>query len=367
MNKKLKFSWAHIIAFVAIMVYAYITFVGATYLFNCKFWLSGLVTFVIVAIIFFLFVGVQQIKGTDEKFYSSIVWERILMVCTIPVFFICLHPFLHTWHVQDNHTAIETHFSNSINAAKQLFDEYEKYSEDRITHYSDLMDQVIGWKGVSGHSEFSRFGFINGHELEQKNLRLQTLRLQLLSSNYDQLKEKASDWIESANRKASIWNIFLVGNIDQIKSAVKGWESLLQSNTFSGKILADEEFDGKNRVSKFDEDSKYLDGTIKGLDDLRGKFTSTGYPSLWGYIIAFICYIALILPYYIQPRNNKSPYRLFGKAKWNKGSVPSDRYNKYESKADKDNRETTNRDKSYQRTSNLDENGKIHFDGIDDI
>ncbi len=367
MNKKLKFSWAHIIAFVAIIIYAYITFVGATYLFNCRFWLSGLVTFVIVAIMFFLFIGVQQIKGTDEKFYRSIVWERILMGCTIPVFCICLHPFLHTWHVQKNHIAVETQFSNSIIAAKQLFGEYEKYSEVRITRYSDLMDRVIGWKGVSGHSEFSRFGFINGREQEQKNLRLQTLRLQLLSTNYDQLRESSLKWIESANRGASVWNVFLIGNIDQIKSAVNGWERILQGDSFSGKVLADEEFDHGNTVYKFDEEGKFISATEEGLDLLRSQFTTTGKPPIKGCLFACICYLALILPYIIQPRNNKSPYRLFGKAKWNKGSVPSDRYNKYESKADKDNRETTNRDKSYQRTSNLDENGKIHFDGIDDI
>lgn len=370
MNKKLKFSWAHIIAFVAIIVYAYITFVGATYLFNCKFLLSGLVTFVIVAIIFFLFVGVQQIKGTDEKFSKAIVWERILMGCTIPVFCICLHPFLHTWHVQENHIAVEAQFSNSINAAKQLFGEYEKYSEDRITRYSDLMDRVIGWKGVRGHSEFSRFGFINGLEQEQKNLRLQTLRLQLLSSNYDQLRKNALDWIESADKGASVWNIFLVGNIDQIKAAVDSWEKKLQSDSFSGKVLADEEFDRGNTVFKFDEEGKFITATKDGLDLLRSQFTSTGEPSFKGYLIAFIFYLAFILPYYCQPRSSKNWHRLFGYAKWynTKNNIGEDEPNEKSEvivteKLSSIKREQKTRKKKVKEY----DDSQIHFEGIENI
>lgn len=383
MNKKLKFSWAHIIAFVAIIFFAYITFVGSTYLFKCNFLISGIVTFAIVAVLFFLFIGVQQIKGTDEKFAKSIVWERILLAFTIIVFCASLHPFLHTWHVQKNHTAIENHFSTSITKAKQLFVEYEKYSENRINNYSSMMDEIIQSRNIvekstkgkndkpvqtaKGLSEYERFGFVKNYEQKQKELRLQTLRLQLLSSNYDQLKEKAGRWIESADRKASIWNIFLVGNIGQIKSAVKGWESQLQSNTFSGKILADEEFDGKNKVSKFDVDSKYLDGTIKGLDDLRGQFTSTGAPSLWGYIIAVICYIALIFPYFIQPRSTRNWYRLFGYAKWYKSEniVRNGIDNKEESINVGENSNIKNKRKT--RNKNAEDDGQIHIEGIENI
>ena len=315
MNKKLKFSWAHIIAFVALIFYAYLTFVGATYLFNCKFWLAGIVTFVLVTIVFLLFIGVQQVKGTDEKFPKSIKWERVLMVCTIVFYIASLHPFIHVWHVQKNHIAVEKQFKASIKASKQLFVEYEKYSEDRISRYSELMDRVIGWKGVGGHTEFSRFGFVDGREWDQKNLRLQTLRLQLLSSCYDTLKRMAFDWIESADKGASVWNIFLVGNIDQIKSAVNDWEERLQSTSFSGKVLADEEFDRGNTVYKFDETGRYITATRKGLDKLRAQFTVTGYPSYWGYITAILCYLALIFPYIIQSRNTKNHYRLFGYAK----------------------------------------------------
>lgn len=383
MNKKLKFSWAHIIAFVAIIFFAYITFVGATYLFKCNFLISGIVTFAIVAILFFLFIGVQQIKGTDEKFAKSIVWERILLAFTIIVFCASLHPFLHTWHVQKNHSAIEKQFSTSITEAKQLFVEYEKYSENRIKNYSEMMDEIIQSRHVVGksphgntnktvknvktRSEYERFGFVKDYDQKQKELRLQTLRLQLLSSNYDQLKEKAIGWIESADRKASIWNIFLVGNIDQIKSAVNGWESQLQSNTFSGKILADEEFDGKNKVSKFDEDGKYLDGTIKGLDDLRSQFTSIGTPSIWGYIMAIICYIALIFPYFIQPRSTRNWYRLFGYAKWYKSENVV--RNSIEDMEETINigESSTIQNKRKTRNKNAEDDGQIHFEGIENI
>ena len=358
MNKKLKFSWGHIIAFVAMIFYAYITFVGSVYLFDCDFLKAGFLTFLIVAIIFLLFVGVQQLKGVDEKFSKSIVWERILVVCTLLFYVGSLHPFFHTWHVQKNHVAIETQFSNSINASKQLFDEYEKYSENRISRYSELMDRVIGWKGVRGHSESSRFGFIDGHEQEQKNLRLQTLRLQLLSSNYDQLKKIALDWIESADKGASVWNIFLVGNIDQIKYAVNDWEGMLQSDSFSGKILADEEFDRGNTVYKFDEESKYITITTQGLDSLRSLFTIKGIPSSWGYLTAILCYICMFFPYIIQSRHTKNQYRLFGYAKW---YDPTKKYitNGIQGEGEKKHRQAT---KINMKKENIDE---LHVSGGD--
>lgn len=360
MNKKLNFSWAHIIAFVAIIFYAYITFVGATYLFNCKFWLSGLVTFVLVAIIFFLFIGVQQIKGADEKFSKAIVWERILMVCTVLFYCASLHPFLHTWHVKNNQNAIETQFSSSIKASKQLFVEYEKYTEDRIANYSNMMDEII-----KSRNDCVKFGFVTGREEKQKELRLQTLRLQLLSSNYDQLKEKACNWIESADTKASIWNIFLIGNIDQIKSAVTEWESQLQSDSFSGKVLKDEEFEGKNVVSKYDKENKYLEGTINGLDNLRSQFTMTGVPSKWGYLIALVCYFALILPYFIQPRSTKNWHRLFGYAGWYK---PKNNILHDESNEDKVVKQSIKRDQMTRKKKDKEyDDGQIHFEGIENI
>ena len=363
MNKKLKFSWAHIIAFVAIIGYAYITFVGATYLFKCKFWLSSIVTFLIVAIIFFLFMGVQQLKATDENFPKKIVWERIMMVGTVVLFILLIHPFMHTWHVQKNHAAIETQFSASVKASKQLFVEYEQYSQDRIDKYSTLMNRIIAGYGQN-RSRYNKFGFKKQYEAKQKELRMQTLRLQLQSSNYEQLKEKAYSWIDKADINASIWNIFLVGNIDQIKAAVQEWEKQLQSESFSGKTLSDEEFDGINQVNKFDEYHQYLSGTIEGLDVMRHQFTSTGTPSAWGYITAVLCYLAMILPYIIQPRNSKNWYRLLGYAPWYDKT-----YNSQFIKFDNESEIVHEKTRTTRKKSNNyeDSDGLIHFDGIENI
>ena len=363
MNKKLKFSWAHIIAFVAIIFYAYITFVGATYLFDCKFWLSGTVTFLIVALIFFLFMGVQQLKATDENFSKKIVWERTLMVGTVVLFILTIHPFMHSWHVQKNHAAIETQFSDSVKASRQLFVKYEQYSQDRIDKYSTLMDGIIAGYGQN-RSKYNKFGFEKQYEAKQKELRMQTLRLQLLSSNYVQLREKAYSWIVKADRKACIWNIFLVGNIDQIKAAVQEWETQLQSETFSGKTLSDEEFDGINQVNKFDEYNQFLSGTIEGLDVMRRQFTSTGFPSAWGYITAILCYLALTLPYLIQPRNSKNWYRLIGYAPWYDRT-----YNSHLSESNNQSEIVYEKTRTTRNKSNNYENhdGEIHFDGIENI
>ena len=72
MNTKLKFSWAHIIAFLAIIFISYITFVGITYLTDGSFYVATLGMLVIDALLLLFFIGAQAMKGTDSKFATCI-------------------------------------------------------------------------------------------------------------------------------------------------------------------------------------------------------------------------------------------------------------------------------------------------------
>ena len=75
-NEKLRFSWGHIIAAVALVAVAYCTFVGMVYLLKGQFLLSGVITGVITLLIAALFFIPQQLKATDHRFEKRIKWER---------------------------------------------------------------------------------------------------------------------------------------------------------------------------------------------------------------------------------------------------------------------------------------------------
>ena len=72
-NEKLKFSWGHIIAFVAMIVISYFSFIGLTYLTDGNFIFTGIGVAIIDVVIALTFIGAQIAKGTDHKFRKTIV------------------------------------------------------------------------------------------------------------------------------------------------------------------------------------------------------------------------------------------------------------------------------------------------------
>ena len=80
---------------------------------------------------------------------------------------------------------------------------------------------------VTNPLEYRNAGFSGNSDALQKENYIHTLQLQLLSQNTDSLQTLALKWIESANQGASVWNAFLIGNIDKISDAIKSWNSTL--------------------------------------------------------------------------------------------------------------------------------------------
>ena len=79
MNRKLRFSWGHIVAFLALIFIAYVVFMGATY-YTVGNYCAGLFTMgCCVLLIVLTVLGAQVLKGVDKKFHRSIIWERILV------------------------------------------------------------------------------------------------------------------------------------------------------------------------------------------------------------------------------------------------------------------------------------------------
>lgn len=82
MNRKLRFSWGHIVAFLALIFIAYVVFMGATY-YTVGNYCAGLFTMgCCVLLIVLTVLGAQVLKGVDKKFHRSIIWERILVACS---------------------------------------------------------------------------------------------------------------------------------------------------------------------------------------------------------------------------------------------------------------------------------------------
>lgn len=67
MYRNLKFSWAHILLFLAIIFIGYVTYVGITYKLDKGLTEPLWYTLGIVVLLLFWFFGVQQLKGVDNN------------------------------------------------------------------------------------------------------------------------------------------------------------------------------------------------------------------------------------------------------------------------------------------------------------
>ena len=308
MNTKLKFSWAHIIAFLAIIFISYITFVGITYLTDGSFYVATLGMLVIDALLLLFFIGAQAMKGTDSKFATCIKKERFFVFGSPFVFAILMAPYTHFWTVHSHNDEIVEKFRNAIESSKQLFDDYENYSNERIANYTNMLERGISLRDIR-HNDFLSCGFETGKENVQKDNMVKTLRLQLLSDNYSLLKNEAEEWINSSSMGASTWNVFLLGNTKQISDAIGNWQN--QLTEFTKKKAANEEQLG-NVVKVFTEESQSVEQAKNGLHELTEQYTSWTAPNMMSVISAILLYFCLILPYIMQDRHTKSMQRLLG-------------------------------------------------------
>ncbi len=305
MNEKLQFSWGHIIAFLALIAVSYISFVGFTYLTNGNFTFA-LISMSITDIVFTIFfIGAQQMKASGVKMRRKIIWERIFIFGSPVVFIAGMISISHFWTVRSQNEEIVETFKKSINSSKQLFTDYEEYSNQRIETYQNNLTQIIVNKS-SNPQAFKNAGLEDSKAPIQRDNMVETLRLQLLSQNYDSLKTVANKWIDDAAHGASTWNVFLLGNTREIKDALCNWENQLKS--FSTKEMSNESITGT--VDRFQ--SNGAKSAIAGIDSLMSSFVTQQFPTLTAIIFGLIIYLMLLFPYFIQDRHTKNIYRLTG-------------------------------------------------------
>ena len=167
-----------------------------------------------------------------------------------------------------------------------MFNSYEEYANSRIEKYDAKLRRL------------------NTKEVSQIN-KVEALKLQILGNNYDNLKKASIEWINSAS-EATVWNVFMIGNIKEIENALDNWNKVL--NTFSSKIMTDESHETK----AFTNSDNSVNIAKKNLETLGVLYTTSERPTWIAILSVTLLYILLLFPYVLQRRNTKSLYRLIG-------------------------------------------------------
>ncbi len=308
MNKFLKFSWSHIFTFLAVILMAYFSFLGASYWTHGNFFVAGIITAIIVVLLIFWFVTPQMLKGTSGQFITlkkSIQLERVFIFTCPVIFILSLGPLVHFWNVHDHNNEIVTTFKDGINASTGLFDLYENYANQRVDAFDGFLNSSLAANNAA------LFGGISSKEVQREVMK-QGLTDKLLGSNFTELKQKSIQWIQDANQEPSTWNVFLLGNIKEIKEAMRAWRNRLVD--FSSPILKAEQLAGSD-TKPFDDDRGIINNAVGILDKLDSYYSSmeAPKPAAIGFAIAIFC--LLLFPYLLQTRHSKSVYRLLGRRK----------------------------------------------------
>lgn len=302
MNEYLKFSWGHIMAFLALIAVSYFSFVGYTYLTNGDFKFALIAMGITDLVFIIFFIGAQQLKSSGRKIRRCMMWERILVLGSPLIFIAGMVSVSHFWTVNSKNDEIVATFTASINGAKQMFADYEEYSRKRIDDYSAHLTHIIESEDVNPDT-YKAAGFTEGKDMYQKDNMVEVLSLQLLSANFNTLRSEATNWIDEAGKGASTWNVFLLGNTRQIKQAILNWENKLKS--FSANRMSNETLIAQ--VPDFTSDGAQM--AVKGIDSLTSAFTARKVPSISAIAFAVVIYLMLIFPYLLQTRHSKSPYK----------------------------------------------------------
>ena len=311
MYKNLKFSWAHILLFLAVIYIGYVTYVGLSYKMDEGLTKPLFFTLLILAILLFWFVGVQQLKGVDNDFnFSRCIWgERFLLFTSPFLFFLCMIPFNHAWNVSNYSEEIETKFRSAIKSSTKMFDDYDTYAQNRIANYKAFLQRVKANKSIQP-TVYNKVGFTGKNDDHKIDIEVETLNLQL-TAKYDSLSTNARSWISRADQSTSVWNVFLVGNIKEIKTAINEWSS--QLNDFSSVILTTESYGSDKKVIPFNANANEIQSTLNNLDSLSAIYTSDDKLSLKALIIGILLYLMMISPYFVQKRNGVNTYTLLGR------------------------------------------------------
>lgn len=302
-NQKLRFSWGHIIAFVAMIVISYLSFMGITYYTDGNFLIAGLGIIMVNLVLVLFFIVPQVLKGVDRNFSKRIVYERLLFFAAPVAFAVVMFAYAHFWVVFEKRGQLENVFSSAMSSSRGVFNSYDLYANGRIKNYEDGLNKA---KNTS---------------LVRKTNAVEALRLQIFDENYKTLKKSANDWLDNASG-ATVWNVFMIGNRKTIEKAMDGWNRSL--NKFSNKIMTDE----PAGTEPFSLSHPSIVAAKKDLAEVKAFYTETGTPPKTSLLFGLLLYFMLLVPYIIQSRNTRSIYKLVGsdtsylesKARQNKGS-----------------------------------------------
>ena len=244
--------------------------------------------------------GVKLLKTTSDNFKTCIIWERTLLTLFVVFALVFIFPFSHFFAVTDQRADIQSRVIVDIQQAEGMFDRYEEYANNRLQMYENRLRSVAAAQRVNPR-QFRDFGFVSGTNVDtQIANKVFILRAKLYPSNYDAMKQASTARLASARNRVANWSpIRIVSIVNSLESEITSWrDELVKFSSF--------------RADSEDADYFYFPLTF---DDVTGKITELGRPTLLSLLSAVGLYVLMLLSWLVAERHSKNRYTLFGKTK----------------------------------------------------
>lgn len=243
----------------------------------------------------------KLLKRTSHNFRTSFILEMIvLLLFSALTAFFAYSPFPHYFNVSAKKAEIQDKLQTSITQAENMFNEYEKYVENRKNNYKGSLEMAVATKGQSTQ-DYIKFGFESGaipDETQIKN-KMFSINADLYSTTYSDpvnksgLKEVATSWLSKAKRIKNNWNpISIVKVVNEIEKNSKDW--LAQLVAFS-------------KVREKGESASLPNFPYQlNFNDVKVYFTTNDKPTPFSIGLAALAYLLMFLSYFISKRSSKT-------------------------------------------------------------
>jgi hypothetical protein len=287
--KQSKFNFAAVFSLMVLLAFAYIAFLGLVYWKEGEILLPALLTGAFIAVVIGCLVVMCMSKASRWK-RISVIGQAVFGTIILVAFIAWSMPFTNFMDVLANQKRFNTETESMLESAAQLDDEYQQYVTDRVEKYRSYLTHVSNGRNEQPSVYNDVLGGAAGDNDATKINDITTSLLnKLMPESISEVQEERRYWVESASNM-SVWNISLPKNIAKINAEVSNWQNIYAGySNFKLKGETAEPFVSED----FESD----------LETLTAKYTKLHAPSVLAIGIALLCFLIMLLPYWLTERD----------------------------------------------------------------
>jgi hypothetical protein len=289
--EKATFSFAWVIALIALIAFSYISFMGLVYWQLFSVGVCALFTLILdfmIMLCMLIMCRARRSRWLRLGLLGQIMFGLVALVLLLASSVM----FAHFTRIISQQEEIRSTYAAAIEDAQTLDENYDQYINERCVAYSAALSSLkpASKEYKALFSNTIALGFSKDEAISKCVVNLK----KLLGGNKESenLKNKREQWLKTGT--ASVWNLSFPANIRDFSSSVNQW-----IDNYTG--LSSKSYTGETNVAPF-EDNTFN----QKMNALNAICTTIGRPSLLAIVLAIVCFILILLPWIVTPKNMAS-------------------------------------------------------------